>query len=74
MILVVIPEGVRVQLQPVAEHLFRLHHPAIGQRHRLVLFVDDEVAGRFERLAFFGFRIPVRDRAGVPPGRRRPAN
>ena len=51
--------------EPVRQHLLRLRHAALGQRDRLVLLVDDVVAGRFERLAFFGLRIAACDRAGL---------
>ena len=43
-------------------------HPALGQRDRLVLFVDDVVAGRFERLALFGFRVALGLRARLQAG------
>ena len=40
-----------------------LRHTALGQRHRLVLLVDDVVAGLFERLAVFLLDVALRDRA-----------
>ena len=34
-------------------------HAALGQRHRLVLLVDDVVAGRFERFALLGLGVAL---------------
>ena len=48
------------RLQPVREQLLGLRHAALGQRHRLVLLVDDVVAGRLERLALLGLRVALR--------------
>ena len=45
------------------EQLLGLRHAALGQRDRLVLLVDDVVAGRFERLALLGLRVAAHDRA-----------
>ena len=56
------------RLEPVAQHLLGLRHAALGERHRLVLLVDDVVAGRFERLALFGLRVAARDGAGLEAG------
>ena len=47
------------------EHLLGLRHAAFGERHGLVLLVDDVVAGRFERLAILGLRVAARDGAGL---------
>ena len=53
---------VLVLLQPLDE-AFGLRHAALGQRHRLVLLVDDVVARRFERLALLGLRVAPDDGA-----------
>ena len=50
-------------LEPMREHLLGLGHAGLGQRHRLVLFVDDVVAGLFELLAVLGLDVAARDRA-----------
>ena len=44
-------------VQPAGEVFLRRLHPAFGQRDGLVLFVDDVVAGRFERFPFLGFCV-----------------
>ncbi len=49
------------------EHLLRLRHAGLGQRHRLVLLVDDVVAGRLELLAILGLDVALRDRALLQP-------
>ena len=54
--------GCRGLLQILDEPL-GLRHAALGERDRLVLLVDDVVAGRFERLAVLGFRVAPDDRA-----------
>ena len=40
-------------------------HPAFGQRHGLVLFVDDVVAGCFQCLPLFGFGVALGLGAGL---------
>ena len=57
------PPGCRLD----GEHLLGLRHAALGQRHGLVLLVDHVVAGRLERLALFGLRVALRDRARLQP-------
>ena len=52
-------------LEPVPEHLLGLRHAAFGQRHRLVLLVDEIIARRFERLALFRFGVAARHGAGL---------
>ena len=49
------------------EQLLGLGHAALGQRHRLVLLVDDVVAGLLELLALLGLDVAARDRAGLQP-------
>ena len=49
--------------EAMREQLLGLRHAALGQRDRLVLLVDDVVAGRFERLAILGLDVALRDRA-----------
>ena len=50
------------------EHLLGLGHPALGQRHRLVLLVDEVVAGAFELLAILGLDVALCDGALLQPG------
>ncbi len=52
------------RLQPVLEHLFGLGHAGLGQRDRLVLLVDEEVAGLLEFVPIFGLDVPLGDGAG----------
>ena len=47
--------------ETMPEHLLGLGHPAFGQVHRLVLLVDDVVAGLFEFLAILGLDVAARD-------------
>ena len=54
-------------VQAAREMLLGRLHAAFGQRHRLVLLVDDVVAGRFEGLALFGFRVALGLRASLQP-------
>ena len=54
------------RLEPMREHLLGLGHAGLGQRHRLVLLVDDVVAGLLELLAILGL--------DVAPRRPRPAS
>ena len=42
-------------------------HAAFGQRHRLVLLVDDVVAGELEGFAIFRFDVALRDGAELQP-------
>ena len=60
-------EAVRFRHEAMREHLLRLGHAGLGQRHRLVLLVDDVVAGGFELLAILGLDVAVRDRARLQP-------
>jgi hypothetical protein len=41
------------------QELFRVSDTSFGERHRLVLLIDDVVAGRFEAVAVFGFDLPL---------------
>ena len=50
------------------QHLLGLGHPALGQRHRLVLLVDEVVAGAFELLAILGLDVALCDGALLQPG------
>ena len=59
-------EAVR-RLQAVREHLLGLGHAALGQRDRLVLLVDDVVAGRLELLALLGLDVALGDGARLQP-------
>ena len=45
------------------EHLLGFRRAALRERDRLVLFVDDVVAGGFQRVALFGLRIAAHDGA-----------
>ncbi len=54
-------------VETVGEHLLGLHGPALGERHRLVLLVDEIVAGLFECLTLLGFGVAARDGAGLEP-------
>ena len=56
------------RLQPVRQHLLGFRHAAFGQRDRLVLLVDDVVAGGLERLALLGLGVSAGDRAGLEAG------
>ena len=49
------------------EHLLGLGHAGLGQRDRLVLLVDDVVAGRLELLAILGLDVALGDRALLEP-------
>ena len=49
------------------EHLLGLGHAGLGQRHRLVLLVDDVVAGRLELLAILGLDVALGDGALLQP-------
>ncbi len=51
------------RLQAVAEHRLGVGHAAFGQRHRLVLLVDDVVAGELEGFAIFRFDVALGDGA-----------
>ena len=51
------------RLQPVLEHLLGLGHAGLGQRDRLVLLVDEVVAGLLELLAILGLDVALRDGA-----------
>ncbi len=55
-------------VQVTREHLLGLRHPALGEVHRLVLLVLDEVAGGFERFSIFGLGVAARHRAGLELG------
>ena len=46
------------------EHLLGLRHAGLGQRDRLVLLVDEVVAGLLELLALLGLDVALRDGAG----------
>ena len=59
-----IVEAARVRLQAMRQHLLGLGHAALGERHRLVLLVLDEVAGLFERFAILGLDVALGDGAG----------
>ena len=61
---VVEPAGLEV----AGEHLLGLGHAALGQRDRLVLLVDDVVAGGFERFALFGLGVALDDGARLELG------
>ena len=50
-------------LRQVLDHLLGLGHAALGERHGLVLLVDDVVAGRLERFALLGLRVAAHRRA-----------
>jgi hypothetical protein len=39
--------------------------PRLGELHGLVVFVDEEVAGGFERLAILGLDVALCHRAGL---------
>ena len=54
-------------VQAVREMFLGRLHAALGQRHRLVLLVDDVVAGRFERFALLGLRVALGLRARLQP-------
>ncbi len=56
------------RLHTKRQHQLGYLHASLGQRHRLVLFVDDVVAGGFERLPLFGLGVAAGDPA---PGLRR---
>ena len=58
-------------LEPMREHLLGLGHAGLGQRHRLVLLVDDVVAGLFELLAVLGLDVAARGAAGISFGMMR---
>ena len=60
-------EAVRAGHQPMREHLLGLGHAGLGQRHRLVLLVDDVVAGRLELLAILGLDVALGDGALLQP-------
>ena len=45
----------------MAEQLLRLGHPGFRERHRLVLFVDEIIAGRLELLTIFGLDVALGD-------------
>ena len=62
-----IVETVRTGHEAMREHLLGLRHAGFRQRDRLVLFVDDVVAGLFELLALFLFDLPLRDGALLQP-------
>ncbi len=47
-------------LETVGEHLLGLRHPALGQVDRLVLLVDDVVAGLLELFAIFRLDVAAR--------------
>ena len=55
-----IVEPVGAGLEAMGEYLLRLRHPGLGQVHRLVLLVDDVVAGFFELLAVLGLHVAAR--------------
>ena len=44
-------------LQAVRQHLLGLRHAGLGQRDRLVLLVDDVVAGLLELFAILGLDV-----------------
>ena len=55
--------GTVVVLLQALDEALGLGHPALGQRHGLVLFVDDVVARCLERLALLGLRVAPDDGA-----------
>ena len=60
-------EAVRLGHEAMRQHLLRLGHAGLGQRDRLVLLVDDVVAGGLERFAIFGLDVRPRHRALLQP-------
>ncbi len=54
-------------VQMAEQHLLGLQRAALGQRHRLVLLVDDVVAGGLEGFALFGLRVAAYDGPGFEP-------
>ncbi len=55
-------------LHAVGERGLGRRHAALGELHRLVLLVDDVVAGRLERFALLGLDLPLRHRAQLEAG------
>ena len=58
-------EAAGVRHQAMREHLLRLGHAGLGERHRLVLLVDDVVAGLLELLAILGLDVALRGGAAL---------
>ena len=52
----------------MTEHLLGFRHAALGQRHGLVLLVDEIVAGAFELLAILSLDVALRDGAFFQSG------
>jgi hypothetical protein len=61
-------ESVAVGQKMVRHHLLGLRHAALGERHRLVFFVDDVIARQLEGLPLFGLGVALDGRAGREPG------
>ena len=59
------------RLQAMLEHLLGLGHAGLGQRDRLVLLVDEVVAGRLELFASSALTLPCVTAPGVSRGMMR---